>query len=106
MGGGRRRCHRVDMSLQNPPPVNHSPAWIAQVWIAFGTAVSAAALGIYHLPVDRWIRAFLAISFLMSISSAISLSKTLRDVHESTSLVSKIDEAKVNKLLTEHPVEL
>lgn len=40
---------------------------------------------------------------LMAISSAISLSKTIQDLHESGRLVKKIDEARVTKLLTEHP---
>lgn len=86
--------------------MSHSQGWIAQVWVSFAVSVTAAAIGIYYLSVGPWARGFLAISFLMAISSAISLSKTVRDQHESSRLVSKIDEAKVTKLLTDHPVEL
>jgi hypothetical protein len=94
------------MSYEQQAPMPHSQGWIAQVWISFAVSVSASAIGIFYLSVGPWARGFLAISFLMAVSSAISLSKTLRDMHESNRLVSKIDEAKVTKLLTEHPIEL
>ncbi|MCP3989724.1 MAG: hypothetical protein GY724_11665 [Actinomycetia bacterium] len=84
----------------------HSSGWVAQVWVAFGISMASSAIGLVYLPVDPWVRAFLAISFLMAVSSSISLSKTLRDIHESSRLVKKIDEAKVSKLLSEHPVGL
>jgi hypothetical protein len=95
-------AHDRPMSYEPQQPV-HSPAWVAQTWIAFGVSVSATAIGLLYAPVDPWIRAFLAISVLMAISSSISLSKTLRDLHEGTRLVNKIDDARVTKLLSEHP---
>lgn len=84
----------------------HSAGWIAQAWISFAISVVAGLAGIYFLPADGWIRAFLALSFAMVISSSISLSKTVRDSHESTRLVKKIDDAKLTKLLTENSAEL
>lgn len=98
--------HHRSMSLEQHATLPHSQGWIAQVWISFGVSVAASAIGIYYLSVGPWARGFLAIAFLMSVSSAISLSKTLRDLHESNRLVSKIDEAKVTKLLTDHPIEI
>jgi hypothetical protein len=100
-----RRAEAMDhrsMSYEATPPP-HSTAWIAQVWIAFGVSTGAAALGLAYLPVDPWTRAFLAVSFLMAVSSSISLSKTLRDVHEANRLINRVDEAKVNRLLSEQP---
>lgn len=94
-----------DMSYEVEPQ-QHSAAWVAQVWIAFGLSTGALTIGLAYLPVAPLTRAFLAISFLMTISSSISLSKTLRDVHEASRMVKKIDEAKVNKLLSEHPTTL
>jgi len=37
-----------------------------------------------------------------SIGSTISLTKTQRDLHETNKLTSKIEEARVEKILTEH----
>ncbi len=94
------------MSYDTTPAATHSSGWVAQVWIAFGISIAATTIGIFYAPVGPWIRAFLAISVLMAISSSISLSKTLRDQHEAGRLVHKIDEAKVTKLLNDHPPEL
>lgn len=93
------------MAYDAAPKQSHSSGWIAQVWIAFGISVAAATVGIFYLPVDTWIRAFLGMSFVMAVSSSISLSKTLRDIHETDRLVNKIDEAKVNKLLHDSPAQ-
>jgi len=82
----------------------HSTGWVAQVWAAFGVSTIAAGFGIYLMPVDPWIRGYMAVTFLMAISSSISLSKTVRDIHEADRLVRKVDEAKMTKLLTERPV--
>ena len=46
--------------------------------------------------------AYLALAALYSITSAISLSKTLRDEHEQARLVQRVDEAKLERFLTEH----
>ena len=46
-------------------------------------------------------RAFLAVAGLYAVTSAISLSKTLRDQHEARTVVARVDEAKLEKLLTE-----
>jgi len=39
---------------------------------------------------------------LVSVGSTFSLAKTSRDVYESKRLVSRVDEAKLEKMLTEH----
>lgn len=81
---------------------NHSAAWVAQTWISFVIAGGVTALGIYCLPVDVWIRAFLGMGLLFTVGSSISLAKTLRDQHETGRLVSRIDDARVSKLIAEH----
>lgn len=99
-------------SILKPMSINpeqqdlHSSGFVAQVWIAFVVALGSAATGIYLLPIDGWPRAFLALSFAMVTTTSITVSKTVRDLHESSRLVKKIDEARVTKLLTEHPVDV
>ena len=82
--------------------VSHSPAWVVQVWVSFVVAVGATAIGIFYLPVDGWIRAFLSMGLLFTVGSSVSLTKTLRDLHESQALTKRIDEARVSKLIAEH----
>jgi len=82
------------------PP--HSPAWIAQTWISFVLSMGGTALGIYAMPGDPWVKGFLAMGLVFTVGSAISLSKTLRDQHESERLTARIDDARVSKLIAEH----
>ncbi len=80
----------------------HSPAWIAQTWISFAAAVGVTSMGIWFLPVDPWVKAFMAMGLLFSVGSTFSLAKTVRDQHESESLRKRIDEARVNRIIAEH----
>lgn len=86
----------------NTRPANHSPAWVLQTQIAFATSLLSLGIGIAYLPVGPWPRAFLALASLFTVSSSLSLAKTLRDQHESRNVVARVDEAKLERLLTEH----
>ncbi len=79
----------------------HSAGWVMQTYISFAVSLTSFGVGIAYLPVDAWIRAFLAVAGLYAVTSAISLSKTMRDQHEARSVVARVDEAKLEKLLTE-----
>lgn len=59
-------------------------AWILQVWLAFAIAVFLMGVGIYFLPVDRWIRGFAGIGSLFVLASSFTLAKTIRDNYELT----------------------
>ncbi|HEY9908834.1 MAG TPA: YiaA/YiaB family inner membrane protein [Thermosynechococcaceae cyanobacterium] len=80
----------------------HSSAWIVQVWLSFLLSISATTIGVAFLPVNDWIKGYLGMGLLFSIGSTISLSKTVRDVHESSKLLSRVDEAKLERILAEH----
>ncbi len=83
-------------------PQAHSSAWIFQAWASFTIASSAMAVGILYLPVDGWVKGYLGMGYLFSMGSTISLSKTVRDMHESNKVMSRVDEAKLEKLLAEY----
>jgi hypothetical protein len=89
-------------SNPNNPNPTHSSAWVVQVWLSFVLSVSATSIGIFYLPVSDWIKGYLGMGLLFSIGSTISLSKTVRDVHESDKLLSRVDEAKLERILAEH----
>ncbi len=80
----------------------HSTGWVVQTWLSFAAAVGVTAIGIWHLPVDIWVKAFMAMGLLFSVGSTFSLAKTVRDQHESESLRKRIDEARVNRIIAEH----
>lgn len=83
-------------------PQTHSAAWLAQTWISFVVSVGVTGMGIWFLPCDVWIKAFMGMGLLFSVGSSISLAKTLRDQHEADRIHARIDEARFHRLITEH----
>lgn len=77
-------------------------AFYAQAAISFGVSLIAVAAGVFYLPVDGWVRAFLALGVLYTVTSAFTLAKCIRDRQEDTYLVSRVDQARLDKLLAEH----
>lgn len=91
------------MSLKKfDAPATHSNAWVAQTWLSFVISISATAIGIIYLPLDSWMKGYLGMGMLFSIGSTISLSKTVRDIEESKRIISRVDEAKLERLLAEY----
>ncbi len=81
---------------------NHSSAWVIQTWISFIVSISATSIGIIYLPVGLWIKAFMGMGLTFTVGSTISLTKTQRDLDEAKKLISKVEEARVEKILAEH----
>lgn len=77
-------------------------AFFVQAAIAFGSALLAVIIGIAYLPVDAWVRAFLAFGTLFLVSSCFTLAKVVRDAQESAAIASRVDQARVDRLLADH----
>jgi hypothetical protein len=77
-------------------------AWVIQVWFSFVVSMAACSVSIYYLPVDNYVKGFTGVGFLYAISSSFTLAKTIRDREEVNHLTSRIDEARVEKILSEH----
>jgi hypothetical protein len=90
------------MTREIATPPAHSAAWIIQAWISFAVSISATAIGITYLPVDGWVKGYLGMGLAFTVGSTISISKTTRDIHESQKLTARVDEARVEKLLSDH----
>lgn len=90
------------MTTNEPTIQSHSDAWVFQVKVSFAVALVTMATAIAYLPVTPWIRAFFALGLLFTVSSSISLAKTLRDVHESSRIVNRVGEAKLERFLAEN----
>ena len=79
----------------------HSSAWVSFTYASFGLALLMVAAGIFFLPVEMWIKAYLAMGVIMLVQSCVSATKTARDMHEAGKLVNRIEEAKTERLLME-----
>lgn len=80
---------------------SHSTGWLFFVKTSFAISIFAIAAGITFMPGELIVRGYLALSALFLVSTTITLSKTLRDDHESNRLINKISEAKTNKIIKE-----
>ena len=58
-------------------------------------------IGIWVLPVDLWIKGYLAMGLFFTVGSTVTLSKTVRDNHEARKFVNKIAEVKTERMLQE-----
>jgi hypothetical protein len=79
----------------------HSPAWITFTYISFAASTFMVGVGIFFLPIDLALKGYLAMGFLMVVQSCITMTKTMRDMHEGDKLVNRIEDAKAERLLME-----
>ena len=90
--------------IRNEDVQKDTAAWIFQVWASIALSLGMTGIGIGYLPVDAWIRAFLAMGMLFSVGSALSLAKTLRDNHEALRLLNRLSEAKTEKIVRDYEI--
>jgi hypothetical protein len=88
------------MDITPQPKV--TAAFYAQAAASFGIALLAMAVGIFYLPVGAWIRGFLAIALLYVVTSAFTLAKCVRDAQEAGTVVRRVDQARIDKFISEH----
>jgi hypothetical protein len=87
------------MNASQPKP--SAPFYIQSI-LSFGVSLGALIIGIMSLPVGVWIRGFLAVGLLYVVTSTFTLAKVVRDHQEATSVHSRVDQARLEKLLAEH----
>ncbi|WML89281.1 YiaA/YiaB family inner membrane protein [Thiothrix lacustris] len=80
----------------------NTSSWTFFVKLTFGIALTAMVAFIFFLEGNLLTKGYLALNALFLVSSTIMLSKTLRDDHEAQRLISRINEAKTNKILKEY----
>lgn len=84
------------------PQPKPSPAFFLQAAVSFAVALVAVAAGIAYLPVHGWVRGFLAIGLLYVVTSSFTLAKCVRDQQDANAVASRVDQARLDKILTEH----
>ena len=77
-------------------------AFYAQAVASFGISLTAMAIGLVYLPAAPWVRAFLTLGLLYVVTSTVVLCKVVRDRQEVSEVSSRVDQARLDKLLTEH----
>jgi hypothetical protein len=70
-------------------------------YASFAASAFLIALGVFFLPIDLWMKGYLAMGIVMLVQTCITLTKTVRDNHESSRMVNRIEDAKAERLLME-----
>lgn len=76
-------------------------AFFVQSVISFTVSLSVTIIGIGYLHDARWVRAFLALGLLYVVTSSFTLAKCIRDRQEEATIVNRVDQARLDKLLAE-----
>jgi hypothetical protein len=87
---------------ETPVKQQSTAAFYGQAVASFAVAMAATALGIYRLDADAWVRGFLGIAVLYLVTSSFTLAKVIRDRQEAGQIVSRVDQARLEKLLADH----
>jgi len=88
--------------MSTPNTTKNTNAFYLQAGLSFGIALLTMIFAVIYLPVDPWIRAFLALGTLFLTTSTITLSKCVRDAQETQAVYARLDQARVDKILSEH----
>ncbi|MER6825576.1 YiaA/YiaB family inner membrane protein [Streptosporangium sp. NPDC000563] len=88
--------------MTRPVKNTTTSAFYAQAVISFGLSVAALGIGIAYLPVNTWVRSFMGLGLLYVVTSTFTLAKCVRDRNEEAAVVSRVDQARLDKLLAEH----
>ena len=90
-----------DRGMSTPLHPRTTTAFYLQAAISFAVSLTVTIVGIGYLQDSRWVRAFLALGTLYVVTSAFTLAKVIRDRQEETAIVSRVDQARLDKLLAE-----
>lgn len=87
--------------MSTPLRPRTTTAFYVQSVISLAVSGTVTIIGICFLHDSRWVRAFLALGLLYVVTSAFTLAKCVRDRQEETAIVSRVDQARLDKLLSE-----
>ncbi|HEY7324214.1 MAG TPA: YiaA/YiaB family inner membrane protein [Streptosporangiaceae bacterium] len=90
--------------MSTPLRPHTTAAFFAQASISFAASMTALVVGVAYLPLGAWPRAFLALGILYAVTSAFTLAKVIRDRQEESTVVGRVDQARLDKLLAEQDV--
>jgi len=87
--------------MSTPLRPGTTTAFYVQSVISFAVSLSVTIIGIGYLHDARWVRAFLALGLLYVVTSSFTMAKCIRDRQEESAIVSRVDQARLDKLLAE-----
>jgi hypothetical protein len=90
------------VGMSTPTTPKNTNGFYVQAGVAFAVALLTMIFGIYVMPGDIWVRAFLGLGTIFLTTSSFTLAKCVRDAQEEQYVLARIDRARLDKLLAEH----
>jgi len=90
------------MTTRTPVTSPTTTAFLVQAIISFIVAFGSVAVAVVSIPANNWVRAFFALGLLYLVTSTFTLAKCIRDRQEVDTISSRVDQARLDKLLAEH----
>ncbi|GAA0962477.1 YiaA/YiaB family inner membrane protein [Kribbella koreensis] len=98
----RPHARADDKRMTKPIQPSQTSAFYLQAILSFALSMTAMTIAIVYLPAAGWIRAFLALGLLYLVTSTVTLCKVVRDRQELSEVTNRVDQARLDKLLSEH----
>lgn len=102
MAAAPRSGMLCSMTAEAPIKQQNTSAYYGMAVASFALALGAVAVAVVYMDVDVWVRAFLGIAMLYLVTSSFTLAKVVRDRQEAGQLVSRVDQARLEKILADH----
>jgi hypothetical protein len=102
MPGAARDADTRGMTTRTPVASSTTAAFFVQAVISFVVATGSVAVAVVSIPADNWVRAFFGLALLYLVTSTFTLAKCVRDRQEVDTITSRVDQARLDKLLAEH----
>jgi hypothetical protein len=90
------------MTTSTPPAAKSTTAFFVQSALSFGVSLVSTSVGIANLGGSAWMRGFLTLGLLYVVTSAFGLAKCVRDHQEASAVISRVDQVRLDRFLTEH----
>ena len=87
--------------MTTPTSPKNTAAFFAQAALSFALALLGMVVAELYLPVDAWTRAFLALGTVFLVTSSFTVAKCVRDAQETGTVISRLDQARLERLLAE-----
>jgi hypothetical protein len=87
--------------MTTTPAAKTTAAFYLQAILSFVIALAVVVIGQIYLPVPPWTRAFLALGTIFLVSATFTLAKCVRDQQETETVLSRLDQARLERLLAE-----
>lgn len=79
----------------------YSKAWMYFSGLSFAAALTMISLGIFLMPTEMWVKAYLAAGTLFLITSCFTLSKTVRDRSDQRDRAARLNTTLFDRVIRE-----